>query len=87
MVHMKAYFDTVSLKSIIYNNFSSVNGGWTFWTVWYGCEAGRSGETRNRSCTNPPKKNCGFTCIGSRDEYKICEDDGKEESFISRWAF
>lgn len=43
-----------------------VNGGWSDWSAWSTCSAGK--KTRTRTCTNPAPANGGADCTGSSTE-------------------
>ncbi|KAH3799117.1 hypothetical protein DPMN_152720 [Dreissena polymorpha] len=52
----------------------TVDGGWTLWTTWSGCDVtcGTGHVTRGRSCSNPVPKDGGGDCTGSHNETKSC---------------
>ena len=53
---------------------TSVNGGWTEWSVWSDCPetCGDEDLIRTRSCTNPSPENNGTVCQGSNTETISC---------------
>ncbi len=53
---------------------TSVNGGWTEWSVWSDCPetCGNEDLIRTRSCTNPSPENNGTVCQGSNTETISC---------------
>ncbi|XP_066929575.1 uncharacterized protein [Clytia hemisphaerica] len=58
-----------------------INGGFTDWTSWAGCNADcgptNTGltETRSRTCTNPAPDYFGNTCVGDLSESSACNMD------------
>ncbi|KAH0627908.1 hypothetical protein JD844_008475 [Phrynosoma platyrhinos] len=50
-----------------------INGGWSCWSSWSPCTAGR--KSRTRSCNNPYPSGGGHSCIGETVENQQCEDD------------
>ncbi|XP_052220183.1 SCO-spondin-like isoform X8 [Dreissena polymorpha] len=51
-----------------------VDGGWTLWTTWSGCDVtcGTGHVTRGRNCSNPVPKYGGSDCSGTHNETKAC---------------
>ena len=64
------------------------NGGYTKWSEWSDCSATCGGEIRwhTRSCTNPPPKNEGKTCIeqnlGPENETGLCNTEDCRKWFL-----
>ncbi|KAI8490945.1 hypothetical protein Bbelb_313640 [Branchiostoma belcheri] len=52
-----------------------VDGGWSDWGSWSGCNVtcGVGTETRDRTCTNPAPENGGADCDGSAQETQACD--------------
>ncbi|KAH3799105.1 hypothetical protein DPMN_152708 [Dreissena polymorpha] len=52
----------------------TVDGGWTSWTTWSGCDVtcGTGHVTRGRNCSNPVPKYGGSDCSGTHNETKSC---------------
>ncbi|KAI8485010.1 hypothetical protein Bbelb_372560 [Branchiostoma belcheri] len=52
-----------------------VNGGWSDWGPWSGCNVtcGVGTETRDRTCTNPAPANGGADCDGPAQETQACD--------------
>lgn len=52
----------------------TVPGGWSRWSPWswcdHSCGGGRS--LRSRSCSSPPPKNGGASCVGERHHVRSC---------------
>ncbi|XP_078310248.1 uncharacterized protein LOC111104257 [Crassostrea virginica] len=50
------------------------NGQWSYWDSWSDCTVSCGGglRSRNRSCTNPPPKNGGDSCIGISLQSEAC---------------
>ncbi|XP_035688793.1 SCO-spondin-like [Branchiostoma floridae] len=49
-----------------------VNGGWSNWGPWSGCDCGLGTQTRNRTCTNPAPADGGADCAGPAQETQPC---------------
>ncbi|XP_078591867.1 SCO-spondin-like [Branchiostoma floridae x Branchiostoma japonicum] len=53
-----------------------VDGNWTEWSVWSGCEQCMAGsEFRTRSCANPPPQHGGEECTGNHTMSRPCQVD------------
>lgn len=52
-----------------------VNGGWSFWTEWSGCEGicGTGFQQRVRQCNSPPPAYGGTVCVGPPVEKRPCD--------------
>ncbi|XP_053359879.1 complement component C7 isoform X1 [Clarias gariepinus] len=53
-----------------------IDGGWSCWSEWSSCSAGR--RSRTRSCTRPEPRN-GKQCVGNGEEPSICEEEQELE--------
>ncbi|XP_068952319.1 complement component C7 [Petaurus breviceps papuanus] len=53
-----------------------VDGGWSCWSPWSTCTAGR--KVRRRSCDNPSPRGGGKSCIGEAFETQPCENEELE---------
>ena len=55
-----------------------VDGGWSRWSSYGSCSrsCGAGNQTRTRSCSNPPPKNNGSTCLGVTSQSKACNIKG-----------
>ncbi|XP_066544690.1 SCO-spondin [Amia ocellicauda] len=51
-----------------------VDGGWSRWSPWSRCDrtCGGGRSIRTRSCTSPPPKNGGHSCLGEKNQLKSC---------------
>ncbi|XP_036434038.1 complement component C7 isoform X1 [Colossoma macropomum] len=49
-----------------------IDGGWSCWSAWSICSAGR--QSRSRSCSHPPPQN-GKNCVGNSEETINCEEE------------
>lgn len=56
------------------NSLFSVDGQWSEWTQWSGCDVRCGGGLmgRNRTCSNPPHKNVGRDCEGMSRQTHAC---------------
>lgn len=54
--------------------WSSVDGGWTPWSVWSDCPVtcGKGKQIRTRACINPPPRNNGTYCTGPERDTQNC---------------
>lgn len=54
--------------------FSPVPGGWSHWSPWSWCDRSCGGgrSLRSRSCSSPPPKNGGASCVGERLHVRSC---------------
>ncbi|KAI8490931.1 hypothetical protein Bbelb_313500 [Branchiostoma belcheri] len=64
-----------------------VDGGWSDWSPWSGCNVtcGVGTETRDRTCTNPAPENGGADCDGPAQETQAC-DTGVSCSVDGGWS-
>ena len=55
---------------------STVDGGWSDWTLSASCSASCGGGTRewSRLCNNPPPANGGKDCLGDNRETESCNE-------------
>ncbi|XP_053391486.1 thrombospondin-1-like [Mercenaria mercenaria] len=51
-----------------------VDGNWSPWTSWSGCDVTCENGTRSRArtCTNPAPQYGGLNCSGDSTEFKLC---------------
>lgn len=54
--------------------WSSVDGGWTPWSLWSDCPVtcGKGKQIRTRACINPPPRNNGTYCTGPERDTQDC---------------
>ncbi|XP_013414532.1 SCO-spondin [Lingula anatina] len=50
-----------------------IDGGWSSWSEWGGCNALGCFQTRTRTCTEPPPQHGGKDCLGFATDYKSCK--------------
>ncbi|XP_068713828.1 uncharacterized protein [Montipora foliosa] len=55
-----------------------INGGWSPWQPWGSCSktCDSGSQTRIRTCSNPPPRNGGRTCPGTRLQRRRCNSIG-----------
>ena len=53
----------------------AVDGGYSQWTAWGGCEI-NCRQKRTRACDNPAPANGGKACIHPLEEIQKCTDGG-----------
>ncbi|MBN3300412.1 HMCN1 protein, partial [Amia calva] len=69
-----------------------VDGGWSRWSPWSRCDrtCGGGRSIRTRSCTSPPPKNGGHSCLGEKNQLKSCNSRACAASCVwsawSRWS-
>lgn len=53
---------------------SQINGGWSNWTEWVGCDqqCGQFEKNRSRECNNPEPAYGGLLCEGGAFEKETC---------------
>ncbi|XP_005404818.1 PREDICTED: SCO-spondin [Chinchilla lanigera] len=58
-----------------------VPGGWSRWSPWSWCDRSCGGgrSVRSRSCSSPPPKNGGVSCVGERHHSRVCNPMPCEE--------
>ncbi|XP_017177065.1 SCO-spondin isoform X4 [Mus musculus] len=58
-----------------------VPGGWSHWSPWSWCDRSCGGgrSLRSRSCSSPPPKNGGTSCVGERHHVRPCNPMPCEE--------
>ncbi|XP_055461492.1 SCO-spondin [Psammomys obesus] len=58
-----------------------VPGGWSRWSPWSWCDRSCGGgrSLRSRSCSSPPPKNGGASCVGERHHIRSCNPMPCEE--------
>ena len=68
-----------------------VDGGWSRWSSYGSCSrlCGGGNQTRTRSCSNPPPKNNGSTCLGDTSQSKACNIKGcpTPSKYITKYEF
>ncbi|XP_070541638.1 adhesion G protein-coupled receptor B1-like [Ptychodera flava] len=73
-----AFTDHIAYGKIlaVFLDVQYVDGAWTSWSPWSQCSVTCGGtdsfQTRQRTCTNPEKFNCGNSCYGNSTETKSC---------------
>ncbi|XP_062984188.1 complement component C7 [Elgaria multicarinata webbii] len=61
------------LGTLVQDQPGVIDGGWSCWSSWSPCTAGR--KSRQRSCNNPYPSGGGRSCIGEALENRQCEDE------------
>jgi len=69
-----------------------VNGDWSAWAGWSGCDVtcGSGTKTRTRTCDNPKPEHGGDDCVGADHETGVCilnTCPGKIQRLMSDTAF
>lgn len=61
-------------RLVVFSDEFSVDGQWSEWTQWSGCDVPCGGGlmVRNRTCSNPPPKNGGRDCEGMSRQTQTC---------------
>ena len=63
------------IETLICSN--SVDGGWSQWTAWTGCDktCGGGNQTRSRECDSPEPQYGGEDCQGEAEDKQECNQD------------
>ena len=62
---------------IFFSGAGDVDGAWSDWSSWTQCSKTCGGgiKARERSCTNPPPKGNGQSCLGEVEETGACSQN------------
>ncbi|XP_063151784.1 complement component C7 [Candoia aspera] len=61
------------LGALVQDQPGVIDGGWSCWSSWSPCTAGR--KSRSRSCNNPFPSGGGRSCVGESLQNPKCEDE------------
>ena len=58
----------------MYVCYNTVHGGWSSWSGWTSCtqSCGSGSQERSRTCTSPPPRYGGRSCVGAARQTQTC---------------
>ena len=58
----------------MYICYNTVHGGWSSWSGWTSCtqSCGSGSQERSRTCTSPPPRYGGRSCVGAARQTQTC---------------